>query len=225
LSASASTLNLPGNYLAANRIELLDLVRQSGGFELFYRDELLLVGFTDQVDTKARLSARSKDHRLGMVVVHLPYREVLDTASPPSVRTVLTGGSDFELRQEGGYGGNYSYPQSTLNPTVNPSAQRSYQLQANSRLVIGCTVSGNIRGQSHLLLHLRGWDAKQQQLSDMRNYLRLEYLSGNQWVRLSQTEPGSVLVPLSGTEELRRHPQLRITAISEFTLEMPDAEI
>jgi hypothetical protein len=205
-----------GNYLLAQRDALLDEVQASSLFTQFYRDEVLLVGFSEEVDTLPKLSARSRDYKLGMVVVHLPFTAVLETNGAPEVRTLLTGGSAFELR-DGNYGG---YPGSRGH-VGNPSTARSYSLLPGSYLDLTCTVSGRLDPSSEVLLHLRGWDSKNQPVSDWRIYVQVEHLVGNKWTRAKMTEPAQLDLPLGSG---RRIP-VRIRCVSECVLELPDAEV
>jgi hypothetical protein len=208
------------NYLwdAEQRTALETHLKNSAQFNLYYRDEVLLIGFTDKLDTLPKLSARSKTYTLGIVVVHLPYRTLLNTDRVPEVRTVLTGGSGFELRDEYGFGNyNYGRPADTGTPWTN----RRYTLQPGSYLELTCTVSGRVSRGDELLLRMRGYADNNQPLSDLRNYVQVQYLTGERWLRVPMSEAAQVDLPLGGRHEQR----VRVVATTECVLELPAAEI
>lgn len=205
-----------GNYLYQYQDELMAEVKRSEAFTEFYKDEIILVGLTDQIDTLPKLSVRSKSYKLGMVVVHLPYEPRLNTTNPAEVRTLLAGGSGFELRDPG-----YGYNNYNRSNSGNPSAQRAYVLQQGSYLDLSCRVSGQFTSNDSILLHLRGWDPKNQVLSDLRGNVQVQYLQGGKWRKVTMTEPAQVDVPI----DTHRRTAVRIFCISECVLELPDAEV
>src|SRR5207249_3680581 len=121
---------------------------------LSYRDEVLLCGFTDKLVPPVKLNQRHRQHELSLVVIHLPYTPKLDVPGALQVRTLLTGGSGFELASQGMYG--YGW-----RPGMAESEARRYDLQANSYLELTCTASGTL-ASDRLLMHLQGWEPKNQ---------------------------------------------------------------
>ena len=86
------------DYLFKARDEIATDQRAASSLGLDYRDEVLLVGFSDKLPVDAQFKRRHKEHALTMVVVHLPYTELANSTKGASqVRTLITGGQDFSL--------------------------------------------------------------------------------------------------------------------------------
>jgi hypothetical protein len=103
---SAGSAFEKGNYLYADRNQLAKAQQQASKLGLDYRDEALLVGFTDQVPVNAEFKHRHKQHALTMVVVHLPVQPRFDPSAPSAVRTLISGGKGFTVEDPSwnGYG-------------------------------------------------------------------------------------------------------------------------
>jgi hypothetical protein len=203
----------PGDYLVAAIPELARQQRESSDFGLMYRDELLLVGFTDQVEAMAKFDRPHKEHLLTMVVVHLPYTPDVPGTGQASrgIRGIITGGGGFELRERSWYGS-----QSELN--------KQYTLKNGSYMDVQYEISG---AADHLLLHLKAYElTKDQPVIDPSYYLDLLGWDGRQWVGLAvpQDMKEGMDVPLSGILPANRRVTLRFRAKTDFILELPSGD-
>jgi hypothetical protein len=206
------------NYLAQQRQALLDMVRSSTEFGLTYRDELLLVGFTDELKPNAKYDDPHRSYVLDMVVVHLPYQLQLNAPQPAFITTRLVGGTGFELYRQGYMGFN-----------EDPLQQRNYNLQANSTLVVEARIAGSLGpGDDRVLLHLQGLETKSENpLSDLSAYVRIEQLVAGQWVPVRLPPPASTAdLRLAGADkDDPRTLQFRVTALSDHIFTLPTAEL
>jgi len=205
------------NYLVARRQELAQQQRAGSEFGLHYRPELLLVGYTDEVSALAEFDRPHIQHRLSMVVVHLPYRPVVPTRGRPEVsRFTLVGGSGFELYERYAYG--YLIPE---------AERRQYRLAANGYAEYSYELAGELADNTRLLVHLQGLNpTNDETLTDLQPYLQVAAWSGDGWVPFALS-PGaqSVEIPVAGRVDADRQLRVRFIATADLVLNAPWADV
>lgn len=201
----------PENYLVASREELRAALAQSIRLGHSYRDEVLLVGFTEQVDVLAEFKRPHIEHNLTMVVVHLPFESVVATEGQPRVvRTRLVGGAGFAAFERDRFSGS-------------GAAGQPYSLAADGFLDVSYTVAGRIGGRSILKLSLLGQSSQDQQpLGDFSSVMEVEAWDGQRWrsVRVPPNETALEL-PLGSLLGQDRSVTVRFHARGDFVLGTP----
>jgi hypothetical protein len=207
------------DYLVQQIGELSDKQRLCSSFSLQYRDELLLVGFTDRVEALAKFNRPHKEHLLTMVVLHLPYEAVVPTSGGLSrgIRGILLGGSDIERRENTAYG---YMPEEY-------ERVRQYTMRANSYLDVAYEVSGDLNGSTgRLLMHLKAMDpGNYEPLQDLTYVFSLYGWDGREWTEIDIPENTTGLdVPMAGLLDEHRRVTLRFRAKKDCVLEVPSAD-
>ena len=207
------------DYLVQQIGDLSQKQRLCSSFALQYRDELLLVGFTDKVEALAKFDRPHKEHLLTMVVIHLPYKAVIPTTGELSrgIRGILLGGGGIE-RRENYYSG--------YTPEEYES-DRQYTMRANSYLDVAYEISGDLGGSAgRLLMHLRAMEpGNYEPLRDLMYVFSLYGWDGAQWTEIDIPENTTGLdVPLGGLLDEHRRVTLRFRAKQDCVLEVPSAD-
>jgi len=217
MGSPAGELN-PDNYLVAQRSELGSQQQQASRLGQRYRDEVLLVGFTEQIEAQAKFDRPHNEHCLTMVVLHLPVKvSIANTGKPGVVRTRITGGAGFEVN-EPYYG--YGYQAADTD-------RLSYRLQANGYINACYEVGGELSSSPHLLLHMEGLSGTNREpLTDMAGWLAVDAWDGKQWQEVDIKPNEMVLdVPIGGLLDNKRQVNLRFRAIGEFFMQIPWADV
>lgn len=209
---------LPGqaeDYLLAHIADVAQKQRDSSEFGLRYRNELLLVGFTNQVEALAKFDRPHKEHLLTMVVVHLPYQPVVPTDGQASrnIRGIIIGGSGFEMRDR-----DYMHNSSQV--------ERQYTMKNGSYFDVQYEVSGALNSGGHLLLHLKGYElAKYDPVADLSFFVNVNAWNGRQWIPVTVPADNTAMdIPLGGVLGKDRRVTLRFRAKTDFVLEVPGAD-
>ncbi|GEM_PF-3577058 len=198
------------NYLVNSREELRAALAQSVQAGHRYRDEVLLVGFTEQVEVLAEFSRPHVEHDLTMVVVHLPFAAVIaGDGQPQVVRSRLVGGAGFAAFDRERF-------------VRAGAAGQPYLIQADGFIDVSYTVAGRIDGNSRLKLSLLGQDGQNQPLGDFSSLLRVEAWDGQHWrgVRVPVGE-SALELPLGSMLAADSSVVVRIHAVGEIVLGTP----
>ena len=201
------------NYLVAaidNFRRMLTEVVQPG---LDYRNEALLVGFTQEVATKADFNYPCDDHSLTMVVVHLPFEKTIDLMGTTEVsQPLLVGGSKFAPYQE--------YTQYRAG-----AAGDRYYLDVDSYVDVAYEISGYLPGESSMTMSLVVQDGQTNSaVTDMTDFLAVEYFDGYSW-REQKIIPNMTSVDIdfgSFVNDENRRVVVRFRALREIILGLPD---
>jgi hypothetical protein len=215
--ASNLQMTLPASdYLVQYSSDLAELQRQAAKSGLLYRDEMLLVGFSDQLPALAELSTKYKKYALSLVVVHLPFEaEVATDGKAQVTRTLLAGGSAFEMRSP--YYGGYM---------VNED-QMQYGLQKDSYVTFSYEIAGEVTSRTNLLVHLNTYNANSYEAEvAVEDFIAVDAWTPSGWrpVRVPPNDR-SVYIPVSGIMDESRRVTLRFRALKEQSFEKPYADV
>ncbi len=212
------------NYLAPSIGELATHQKRGVEMGLNYRDEILLVGFSDQISTLAEFDKPHVEHRLSMVVIHLPYKPIIPTQGEPAVsRTRLAGGAMFEPYDPFGY--SYSHSHSYGNQAGSYQGE-SYRVYKDGFIDIEYELAGTISFNSKMLLNLFGptTPSNNEDIFDVFPYMRVLVSQGKGWQELTlRSDSRQVDVPVSGSASSSRTVKVRIIAREEFAIPLPKA--
>lgn len=217
-NAAKTGKQLPGDpedYLVQAIPDLARKQRECSDFGLMYRDELLLVGFTDKVEALAKFDRPHREHLLTMAVVHLPYTPVVPRDGQPSrnIRGIVIGGTGFELRERSWHG-----EQTDLN--------KQYTMKNGGYMDVQYEISGTVNDGGRMLLHLAGYElAKWDKLADLSLFMDVSGWNSRQWVGLTVPENQPAMeIPLGGLLNAKRRVTLRFRAKTDFVLEVPPGD-
>ena len=220
LKIASSTLGVD-NYLADYTRVLRENQASASGKGLLYRDELLLVGFTEDVERLAEFDRRHIQHSMAMVVVHLPM-DVKRTTTGKfhlSRKTKLTGGLNFKLyNQHSRYMGQmYSFDASIEYP--------KYEIAKDGYLDMELEFDGQPSRKDYIDLSARLFeiDNSEVRYSDAKPFLLLEGLSATgRWVNIPfQAGTDNVKLPL-GLLQDDNSMHIRYRAIQDAIVELPE---
>ena len=203
------------NYIVNARAELASYQQEASRVGQRYRDEVLLVGFTEQIEAQAKFDRPHNEHRLTMVVLHLPYQPIIaDQGKPEVVRSRLVGGAGFEIRNE-----NYSGSSFDMDAL-------QYRLQTNAYIDACYEIAGELDQDSHLLLHLNASDAgSAQPLKDLNVLLRPAVWDGQRWRELNMRREEMVIdIPLASVLDENRQVHVRFKSAGDFLMQLPWAD-
>ncbi|MCH7472620.1 hypothetical protein IIA79_06680, partial [bacterium] len=212
------------NYLVQSMARFSEEQQNGSNAGLAYRNELLLVGFTDEVAALAEFQRPHVEHVLSMVVVHLPYKPVIPTSGSPEVtRMRLEGGAGFTLEDPfsyGGYGGRHSHH-------GQQAQTRQYRIEDGGYLDLSYEIAGHLGRNSLLHLSLVGYEGSDHnQVTDYQPYLEIAAWDGDRW-RESRITPDypAVGVPLEGLLDENRRITVRIRARKALMLQVPQGHV
>lgn len=206
----------PSNYVAANLGSFISQQQECTTPTLLYRNEILLVGFTETVEDLAEFKRPHKKHQLTMVVVHLPYTPVLPKSGIPQVsRVVLTGGTGFERYEP------YSYGYRARGMDL-----ETYQLDADGYMDVSYELVGGGGRRNNLLVSLQGMELQNgQTIKDLFPYLTVWVERGGVWQeRELNHDETSIFLDIDGAITPDGHVIVRYKAKDDFLLRLPNAE-
>lgn len=218
-NVSGNQTNISGgldtnNYLVNAAGSFRAGLTQAGRPGSVYRDELQLVGFTESVEALAEFKRPHIEHRLTMVVVHLPFKPSIDTQGPKAVaRTKLVGGSGFAI-----------YQQQFFRPGA---AGQTYYLEPNAYMDVSYEIAGQSTGNTTLKLSLVGQEVKTNQpVNDFSGVIEVAVWDGSSW-REVHVPPNSVAIeiPVGHALDSDRQVLVRIMARTELVLGLPNADV
>jgi len=202
------------NYLVAAAGSFRSGLAQAGRAGSVYRDELLLVGFTESVEALAEFKRPHVEHRLTMVVVHLPFKPSISTDGNKTIaRRKLVGGAGFAVYQE-----NFYRP---------GAAGQTYTLEPDSFIDVSYEIAGRTNGDSFLKLSLVGQEVKTGQvIQDYSGVIEVALWDGESW-RDVRVPPNSISMDIAIGRALDNDRQVlvRIVARTELILGVPDAAV
>lgn len=199
------------NYLLAARTEISELQRGATARALLYRDELLLVGFTDQVPVLAEFKVPHKSYQLSMVVLHLPFTPVKDAQAAAETRCLLTGGAGLEVNVPWGYGA---------------KVEEQLEFAANGYADLGVQLLGQATSATRLTLRTSATLDRNTPVERLTDHLDLFVWSREGWQPLRPTLTGNALdIPLGGIAAPDGSLRLRLVSRTEgLKLSMPRTE-
>ncbi len=202
------------NYLVQRLKEIINRQKESSRLALAYRDEVLLVGFSEDIESLAKFDRAHKEYRLNMVVVHLPYSASVEKAGDLSVgRALLTGGKDFS--NEDRRWGNFQSESAQGLDNVRIKPQGFVDLEYE--------IAGDLKRDSSIHISLAIRDKNENPVEDSSNFMKVEVRSGGEWQPLAIADGKSVDVPVGGLMDSRRKLTLRYTALGdEILFTLPD---
>ena len=204
----------PENYLVQNLTELVQSQRASAQLGLTYRDEVLLVGFTEDMEAMAEFDAPHVEHRLNQVVVHLPYRAILPQDGPAEIsRQRLVAGSGFRVDSYSGHFAGFD--------------RQQYAFKKDGFVEVAFEIVGDVSSESALHVRLAGHDTSSGfDIVDFSKLTEISILEGDRWVPLRIPPRETVLrVPLAGRLASDRSARLRMVALADSVLSMPTASM
>lgn len=213
----------PDNYLASSIYEIANQQKSGSKQGLAYRDEVLLVGFSEDITILAEFDRPHKEHRLSMVVVHLPYKPIIPTLGIPEVsRSRLAGGSNFEPYS--------SYNSSYYGHHNNPYDETSniYRISKDGYLEMEYELAGSISLNDRLLLDLFGAKTvvDRNEIQNMVPYASVYVDQGDGWAQLPmRSDSLRVDVPITGLSATNRNLLVRIVAKEDFIMPLPKASV
>ncbi|MBN2080854.1 hypothetical protein JW859_01480 [bacterium] len=202
------------NYLVVQSSMLRSQMAQTvrNGHE--YRDELLLVGFTEEVQALAEFKRPHQQHSLTMVVVHLPFDATISRQGNPRViRTRLVGGSGFAVWQ-----GRFDRSGAT---------GQTYLLTPGAELDIGYDVMGNLDADSFLHLSLVGQLTRGDvRVTDFNGLIEVEVWDDDRWrpVRVPLNET-AIDIRVGQALDTDRRVIVRVRAVDEVVFGVPLASV
>jgi len=207
------------NYLVDAMSEFADSQRKNSSVPLAYRDELLLVGFADDIQAKAEFKRPHDEYRLTMVVVHLPYTPRIPTLGNQEIsRQRISGGFNFEPTSRYGrmrYQGYYT------------NEENVYLIADGGYIDFTYELAGQISPRSFLHLSLTAFDAQNdwQTITNLVPYMDVFIDYGGAWqpVGLNQTDT-ALFIPITGAIDESRQVTIRFKAKAEFVLQTPAAD-
>jgi len=218
-NVSGNQTNISGalnaeNYLVAAAEGFRSDLSRARRPDSVYRDELLLVGFTETVEALAEFKRPHTEHRLTMVVVHLPFAATISASGTPAIaRTRLVGGAGFAIYSGWFYRGG--------------AAGQTYLLPKDAYMDVTYEVAGRVDGDNFLHLSLVGQNSQNDQpISDFSTMLTIGIWDGDRWrdVRISPTDV-AVDIPIGNALGPDRSVLVRIVADSELILGVPTADV
>lgn len=218
-SVSGNQTNISGrldgdNYLVASTGSFRSGLLQAARPGSVYRDELLLVGFTETIETLAEFKRPHVEHRLTMAVVHLPFDASISEEGAKSIgRTRLVGGAGFAIYEGWFHRGG--------------AAGQTYYLQPDSFMDVEYEVAGQTDRENFLHLSLVGQDSQNNQpISDFSGQLEIAIWDGDRWrdVRIPPDQI-AVDIPVGSALDSGRELLVRIIARDELILGLPSANV
>lgn len=199
------------DYLLAARSEISDLQRSATGNAMLYRDELLLVGFTREIEPLAKFGNAHKDYQLSMVVIHLPFTPVQDPLAAPETRTIIAGGNGFEVDTPWGYGG---------------PIDEELKFKQDSYVDLNVQLLGKARRANRLTIRTNGRLGRDKMIERISEHVTVYAWSGTGWREVRATPGMNVLdLPMGGVSDSNGLLRLRLVAkTDDLTLSMPRAE-
>jgi hypothetical protein len=179
-----------------------------------YRDELLLVGFTEKVEALAEFKRPHAQHNLTMAVIHLPFAaSVSDSGTTAISRTKLVGGAGFAVYDDWFYRGG--------------AAGQTYLLPENSFMDLSYEVAGRLTSSNFLHLSLVGQSSQDNQpITDFSSLISIEIWDGERWrgVRVPPNE-AAVDIPIGSAVDTDRRVLVRILSQGELILGVPLGDV
>jgi hypothetical protein len=204
------------NYLIQNIQTFNSQQRESATGSMLYRDEILLVGFTNNVEALADFKRPHKQHQLTMVVVHLPYTTILPTSGTPEIaRTRLMGGQSFERYESH----SYSYGRSRA---VAPMMH----IERDGYIDVSYELVGNMGRRNNLLIYLEGQQLQDYSaIKDFYPLLTILVERDGVWQE-RELNPGdaSIFLDIGGAIQPDGHVVVRFKARDDFVLKVPEAQ-
>jgi hypothetical protein len=216
LSARApSQLGGAQDYLTSARGKFVDLAKSASDIGLTYRDEALLIGFTQDISALAEFKRPHQEYLLSMVVVHLPYQPQIPTNGTARIaRWRLMGGKGFKLQQR--------YWEESTRPEL-----RQYIMEKDGYLDVAYQIAGELDPQTALSLLVSASEAKLgsegNPIPDLALFLEAAgRMPDGRWQAL--TVPSSdftIYTRVAGLVDQNREVVIRFKAREEFVLELP----
>jgi hypothetical protein len=206
-------LDVQGNYLARNSTLFRMFQRDAAQAGLQYRNELLLVGFTEEAPVLTEFSERHIAHNLSMVVLHLPYSIVINRQQEMFVASArISGGRGFSVANQSWMTGE---EQNTEIRNIR------YFLMQDGYIEVEYQLAGQVRRDDYLFLSFIG-DVQGEPLNDFSGHLQAEVWTGRRWQPVDLPPTTTLDVPLGGIElGPEQTVRIRYTAIEELTLRLP----
>jgi hypothetical protein len=205
-----------GNYLVENVSAFTSYQKEAATTSLLYRDEILLVGFTDSIEALADFKRPHKQHQLTMVVVHLPYTPVLPRGGVPQIaRSRLVGGQAFERYN----------PQYSALPGQHRDSQ-VFMIERDGYFDVSYQLVGGNGSRNNLLIYLEGQELQDNQLiKDFYPYLTILVERDGIWYEreLNRGE-ASLFLDISGAIQPDGYVVVRYKAKEDLVLKLPEAD-
>ncbi|MCB1221051.1 MAG: hypothetical protein H7A35_00290 [Planctomycetales bacterium] len=212
------------NYVARYREDLLDGVRNSMSEGLRYSNDLLLVGFTEDLERLAEFDRAHVQHTLSMVVIHLPCEKQHTRSGGLRLASngpLLTGGRNFRLFQNNYYSGFGGY-----RPEYDT---RRYVVLAGGYLEFQLDMQGSPSERDFMAATLRLFsdDRDAMMASDAAGIATLEGLSTNgDWVAIPiQSGTRDAMLPVAELLQPDNSITLRVRAKTDLQAENPEITI
>ncbi|MCC7478112.1 hypothetical protein IT575_06585 [bacterium] len=201
------------NYIAQRVSEIASRQQQSAKLPLSYRDEVLLVGFSEDIESLAKFDRAHKEHRLNMVVVHLPYGATVQQQGDLSIaRGLLIGGKDFSNDDQ--RWGNFA-------PESGQGIEK-VRFKPEGFVDVEYEIAGDLSRDSAIHVSLAVSDKNDNPVDDASNFMKVEIRSAGDWQPLAIADGTSVDVPVSMIGGDRRL-TLRFSSLAdEITFKLPD---
>ncbi len=211
------------NYVARYREELLTGAQLAMADGLRYSNELLLVGFTEELERLAEFDRPHIQHTLSMVVVHLPCERRPSRSGQLRMATaepLLIGGRNFSLRED------YYNPLRRYAPELE---MRRYEVAAGGYMEFRLDMQGTATGSQYIGVDWNVFEDNRDavQISDVQQVLNVEGLgTEGRWIPLDirAGTRGSIL-PIERLLLPDNTIHLRMRAIQEIQAQMPDVRV
>lgn len=222
----SSLTNQPGswfgeeNYIAGYRDTLLQNAQLAMSSGLSYSNELLLVGFSDEVPLLSEFRREHIQHSLAMVVVHLPCERVLSRSGrlrAASIQPLLTGGRNFKLSNVNLNRYNYL---SQNNEEVR------YEIAAGGYIDFRIDMEGAVASGSWGEVTANMFENKRDSIviTDVKSLVSFEGLTiDGRWIQLGITAgTRSATLPISSLLQPDNTMHLRLRCAEEMLAEIPE---
>ncbi|MCB1217981.1 hypothetical protein KDL44_11350 [bacterium] len=213
------------NYVSRYRDDWLDGVRSSTSEGLRYSNDLLLVGFTEELEPLAEFDRKHIQHTLSMVVVHLPCERQRTRGG--SLRMagsgpLLTGGRNFRLFEN-----RYMYP--GMGSYSSEYDNNRYVVLAGGYLEFRVDLQGSLSERNFMSATLRVFsdDRDGMMISDAGSVAELEGLRNDgTWIPLAvQAGSRDARLPLSDLLLPDNSVRLRVRAKADLQAEPPEISL
>ena len=212
------------NYIAQYRTQLLEDAQRAMDSGLRYSDELLLIGFSDQVTQLSEFRQPHIQHSLAMVVVHLPCERIHSRSGrlrAVSDRPLLTGGRNFTVQRD-------NYNMYGYNPNSG-SEELKYEITAGGYIECRIDLEGSASSASYGEITSRLYDDRRNpvMITDIKPILSIEGLSRDgRWIQLGITAgTRSAQLPLDSLLQSDNTVHVRLRPSQDVIAELPEVSI